>query len=84
MTKHTKIQKAFLLKNIHEGLGVVGITTVTEGSTRYCVAGLLQARQESMVLDTRFPAGMTSYLDIFAYNDEAAPLGTGFVVNNRL
>ena len=37
-----------------------------------------------MVLDTRFPAGMTSYLDIFAYNDEAAPLGTGFVVNNRL
>jgi hypothetical protein len=54
------------------------------GSTRYCVAGLLQARQESMVLDTRFPAGMTSYLDIFAYNDEAAPLGTGFVVNNRL
>jgi hypothetical protein len=23
-----------------------------------------------LVLDTRFPAGMTSYLDIFAYNDE--------------
>ena len=30
MTKHTKIQKALLLKNIHEGLGGVGITTVTE------------------------------------------------------